>query len=261
MKDPEVRPVAAVERAFSLLEAFRAGDRSLSLSELSRRTQLYKSTILRLSQTLERLGYIARNAAGEYHIGPAALRLGGLYQASMKPEDVIMPVLRRLVALTNESAGFHIRFGDKRLCLYRVDSPHPLRDHFKPGDALPLDRGAGGKALTAFSRPLKNQFADLRTRLVISVSGEIAPDMAGVACPVFDNTGDLVGALTLSGPATRFSKVSVPKFECWLLESACEVTKALGGDVTPFETRIAQIASKAKANRATAGTGAARRRG
>ncbi len=260
MKSTEVKTVAAVERAFSILEAFRAGDVFLSLSELSNRTKLYKSTILRLSQTLERLGYIARNTGGEYHIGPAVFRLGGLYQAAMKPEDVIMPVLRRLVELTNESAGFHIRFGDKRLCLYRVDSPHPLRDHFKPGDALPLERGAGGKVLTSFGKPLKQQFADLRTKVAISASGEIAPDMAGVACPVFDNTGDLVGALTLSGPVTRFSKRTVPKFEYCLLEAAREVTEALGGDVQPFEKRLIQMASKTMAGRGTTRGRTARRR-
>lgn len=243
MRESPGKTVAAVERAFSILDAFKKGDVFLSLSELSKRTGLYKSTILRLILTLEHSGYIAKNALGEYHIGPTVLRLSGLYQAAMKPEEVIMPALRKLVGETSESAGFHIRFGDKRLCLHRVDSPHPLRDHFRPGDAFPLNRGAGGKVLSAFARPYQPAFASLRRKLVISVSGEIAPDMGGVACPVFDASGELFGALTLSGPTTRFNRKTVPRFEDIVLTSARHITEALGGDTTPFD----EVAHRRKA--------------
>ncbi len=44
--------VAAVERAFAILHAFKAGDMSLSLHDLAKRTGMYKSTILRLMATL-----------------------------------------------------------------------------------------------------------------------------------------------------------------------------------------------------------------
>ena len=233
-----VKTVAAVERAFSILDAFKQGDVFLPLSELSRRTGLYKSTILRLVQTMERSGFMARNALGEFHIGPTVLRLGSLYQAAMKPEEVIMPVLRKLVADTGESAGFHIRFGDRRLCLHRVDSPQPLRDHFRPGDALPLNRGAGGKVLSAFALPYLPEHAQLRRKLVVSASGEIAPDMGGVACPVFGNSGELYGALTLSGPTTRFNRRSVPRFEGLVLASARRITEALGGDLMAFDAAM-----------------------
>lgn len=42
------------------------------------------------------------------------------------------------------SASFHVRQGNQRLCLFRVDSPQPIRDHIRAGDLLPLDRGVGG---------------------------------------------------------------------------------------------------------------------
>lgn len=239
MPEKKIKPVAAVERAFLILEAFRSGRLFLSLAELSEKTKLYKSTILRLLQTLERLGYVIRNANGEYHVGPTIFQLGGFYQAAMKPEDVVVPVLRALVAETNESAGFHIRFGNQRLCLYRVDSPHPLRDHFKPGDALPLERGAGGKILTAFTKPYKPQYMTLHEKLVVSASGEIASDMSGVASPSFDSSGDLAGAVTLSGPSTRFNRKSLPHFEECLLQAARKITEALGGDPRPFAKALA----------------------
>src|SRR5690606_35812248 len=66
-------------------------------------------------------------------------------------DRIVMPVLRELVEETGESAAYHIAHGNQRLCLYRVDSPHPIRDHIKAGDVLPLDRGSGGKVLMAFA--------------------------------------------------------------------------------------------------------------
>lgn len=46
--------------------------------------------------------------------------------------------------------AFHVRQGDQRLVLFRVDSPQGLRDHVRAGDLLPLDRGAGGLVLMAY---------------------------------------------------------------------------------------------------------------
>ncbi|MDB5795456.1 MAG: IclR family transcriptional regulator [Noviherbaspirillum sp.] len=231
----ETKSVAAVERAFSVLEAFRDGDALLSLAQLAERTGLYKSTILRLLLTLERLGYIGRTAAGDYHIGPAPLRLGRLYQSTVRPEGVITPALQNLVNKTGESASFHVRLNDRRLCLYRIDSPQIVRDHYMPGDELPLDRGAGGVILTAFSEPFDPAYAKERENLAVISRGSLNADMAGVAAPVFDAEGKIVGALTLSGPATRFGDEAAERFRTLLIDTARQVTTALGGDTRPFD--------------------------
>ena len=50
--------VDAVERALTLLDAFNGGDSALPLKELSQRSGLTKTTILRLAVSLERFGYL-----------------------------------------------------------------------------------------------------------------------------------------------------------------------------------------------------------
>ena len=145
---------AAVDRALSLLGAFRAGDAALSLAELAERTQLYKSTALRLLASLEHAHLLQRLDDGRYALGGEVARLHGIYAASFSLDRVVMPVLRQLVANTGESAAYHVRQGQApnqtRLCLYRVDSPHPVRDHIRAGDVLPLHQGTGGRVLSAF---------------------------------------------------------------------------------------------------------------
>src|SRR5271154_3136016 len=64
--DDDTGGVAAVERALAILDAFEPGEQRLTLAELSRRTTFYKSTILRLAQSLLRHGYLQRLDDGSY---------------------------------------------------------------------------------------------------------------------------------------------------------------------------------------------------
>src|SRR5215469_5119465 len=66
--------VAAVDRALAILGAFRLEDGALTLAELAARTGIYKSTILRLAQSLIRARLLLRLDDGQYRIGPEALR-------------------------------------------------------------------------------------------------------------------------------------------------------------------------------------------
>ena len=68
-----------------------------------------------------------------------------------------VPALRKLVIQTGESAAYHARQGNAHLCLYRVDSPHPVGAHVRAGDVLPPYRGAGRRVLVAFDRGLLEQ--------------------------------------------------------------------------------------------------------
>ena len=227
----EAKTVAAVERALSLLNAFQPGDVFLSLGQLSERTGLYKSTILRLAQSLENHGYLGRDEHQGFHIGPAVLRLAGFYQASLRPEDVIMPALQQLVERTSESAAFQVPAGDRRLCVYRVDSPHRLRDYLRPGDTLPMDRGAAGKVMRAFTQPYDAQYAAWRKKVVLATANETAEGMAALAAPVLDANNQMFGAVVLSGAATRFDKRAVARFEPEVHAAALRITTALGGDI------------------------------
>lgn len=210
---------AAVDRALTLLAAFREGDLSLSLAELASRTRLYKSTVLRLLASLEHARLIQRLDDGSYGLGSEVARLNAVYAASFSLDRIVLPVLRQLVAATRESAAYHVAQGDTRLCLYRVDSPQPVRDHIKAGDVLPLNRGTGGRVLTAFgaghpgvlSAKDKNIYARIREQGYFSTTGDRLAGVAGISAPVFKADGSLAAALTLTMPAERYNERHVQK--------------------------------------------------
>ena len=238
MASTEEKGVATLERALTILATFEASP-TLPLAELSRRTGLYKSTLLRLLATLGKFGYVGQEANGNYHIGVAALYLGGLYQRWGKPAELINPVLTSLVAETGESCSFNVRESSVRVCVYRVDSPQRIRDHVHIGDILPLNKGAVGNILMAFGvEPKAESWALLRTQCFSSTSGEIEADTAAVAAPVFGANDKCAGALAVTGPASRFSNERIQQMRVAVIRAALELSRSFGGATALLEAAL-----------------------
>ncbi|MVW78216.1 IclR family transcriptional regulator [Bordetella sp. 02P26C-1] len=223
--------VAAVDRALSLMAVFQPGDIALSLGDFAERTKLYKSTALRLLASLEHGGWVQRLDDGRYALGGEIARLNAIYAASFSLEKVVVPVLRELVAATGESAAYHVRQGDDRLCLYRVDSPHPVRDHIRAGDLLPLTRGSGGRILTAYDPvlgfadgPDKDLYQRIRADGYFTAVGDRLTEVAGISAPVFFASGTLAAAVTLTAPAHRFDTKHLDA----VLRAAKRLSKVVG---------------------------------
>jgi DNA-binding IclR family transcriptional regulator len=215
--------VAAVDKALALLAAFADDETSVSLSQLAQRTGLYKSALLRLLASLEQAALMQRlppqrgNRESRWRIGPAAVRLNRLYQAAAPTSLLIDQTLHALVGATGESAAFHVVHGRgahaRRLCLQRLDSPQAVRHIVQVGDILPLERGTGGRVLSAFTPELFAQaspadqavLAKVRAQGWAASVGDHLPDVAGISAPVFGPGGaELVGALTLTMPSQRY---------------------------------------------------------
>lgn len=204
---------ASVDKALSLLAAFRLGDEALALGDLAERTQLYKSTVLRVLASLEHARLVQRLNDGRYALGSEIARLYGVYAASFSLDRVVLPVLHELVKQTGESAAYHVRQSDARLCLYRVDSPHPIRDHVHAGEVLPLYRGTGGRVLVAFDEELLSKVPRNERKLYNQIvehgfyatTGDRLSEVAGISVPVFRQDKQLAGALTLTMPVHRYN--------------------------------------------------------
>jgi DNA-binding IclR family transcriptional regulator len=217
--------VATLDRALSILGAFSTDRPTPGLAEIAAHTRISKSTVLRMLASLQHAGLVVRLADGRYALGAAVERLQRVRAASVSIEAVVMPVLQDLAAATGESASYYVRQGDQRLCLLRVDSPRPVRDHLQVGALLPLQRGAAGRVLLAFSGARGTVYAAIRRDGVAVLAGDRTPEIAGVAAPVFDAGGGLAGALSLSMPVQRL----LPSLATPVQQAAERITRLLGG--------------------------------
>jgi DNA-binding IclR family transcriptional regulator len=242
--------VAAVNRALVILGAFTKDDHSLTLAELAERTGYYKSTIMRLIESLKKFNYIRQLSNGAYQVGGQAARIGSIYRRQFRTHDHVPGVLQQIVKDMNESASFYIQDGDARICLHRADSSRPVRDHIVEGDRLSLQDGASGHVLVAFAHNAPNRGGKLgkvRSSFYSASFGERDPETAAIAVPVFGEGNVLQGALSISGPRYRFEALDVESVVHVLWKHARHLTSVFGGDNRIYTQSASPSRDKARA--------------
>ena len=221
--------VTAVVRALRVMEAFRIGERQLPLAELSRRTGLHNTTVLRLARTLASSGFMVQNEGGHWRLGPAAGWLGARYQAGFDINNVVEPTLRELSQTTQESASFYVREGEERACISRVEGPQSVRHHVRIGMRLPLHLGAPGRVILAFSGEPGEAYEAIRRRGYHISMGEREAEVSSVAAPVFGLNWRLLGSMCISGPTARLDEARLEAHARTVMDAANRLSYALAG--------------------------------
>jgi IclR family transcriptional regulator, KDG regulon repressor len=220
-------PRAVVDKAFTVLEAWNHRGEILGSSELARRTGLPKSTSHRLLGVLEAAGLIERLGNG-YQLGDRLHGFSDVLAADYAPDlpEVCLPFLQDLYELTHETVHLAVLDGTDVYIVEKVygHRRNPVRS--RVDGLLPVHTTALGKVLLAYSpnpaqrrvltsgavpEPLRLA-AELRTILRCGVGydrRETHPDVTCVAAPLLDTRGQLVAAISVSGPAERFDPVAI----------------------------------------------------
>lgn len=149
-------PVQSLARGLAILSQFSGGSSSLSLTELSRRTNLHKATVYRFLKTLEMEGYLLYDTqSGLYSIGPAwAVTLFDLGSATVFAE-LLNTDLRALAESSRETVTLGVRQGD---------SVHVVH-------VSPTSRGFIPKMPATRLHPL-NSMWNVHAQIILAFSGE-----------------------------------------------------------------------------------------
>jgi IclR family acetate operon transcriptional repressor len=149
-----VAGVRSIERALAVLTAFSIEEPEQTLSAISDRLALARSTTHRLLGTLERWGFVERGVLpGSYRLGPRAIGLGLVAQRTQLLNPAVQAVLEKLRAETAETIGLSTLVGRKLLMIAKAESEHALRYSLAAGTMAPAHSCAGGKVLLADLSP------------------------------------------------------------------------------------------------------------
>lgn len=241
--------IQAVSHALDLLEQFHGDDvDELGVTELSKRLKLHKNNVFRLLATLESRGYIEQNKATEnYRLGLKSLELGQTFIKKMGLLHQARPVLEELVDESNETAYVAIFKDGYIVYLDVVETRLTVRVVSRVGTRLPSYCTAAGKVHLAYMSDeelesfLPEQGLEAYTPHSITDRDALKKDLTkvaeqgyafdieeldiGVRCvaaPIRDYTRRIVGALSISGPATRFSDERLEKELVPLITRASE---------------------------------------
>src|ERR1700681_2752252 len=232
--DAEDRQRAGVQslgRAFAILEEVARHREGIGLADLSKLVGLHNSTTFHLAKTMVSLGYIRQEKDSKrYRVGRPLFALAASALDEIEMVNVATPVLEDLSRETGESSHFAVRMGDAVVVIARTSGPGAFQLTDRVGVVRPAHSTALGKVILASLRPdqlrrflerveltpsteksiteipvLLREIEEIRRSGIAFDDGEFNPEVRCAAVPVRDFTGQIIGALGISGPVWRLS--------------------------------------------------------
>ena len=202
--------VGVLDKAVGVLAALADGP--MSLVELMTATALPRATAHRLASALEVHGLVRRDPSGRFVLGGRLVELGRLAAGAYPLATGARPVLEALRDQTGESVQLYVPEGDGRRCVVSLQSPHGLRWIVPEGALLPMDKGSAGKVLRG-----EAGWAESVEEREIGV--------CSVSAAVFDPHGNVVAAVSVSGPVERLSRQPGQRFGNAVLAAAANLSQ------------------------------------
>lgn len=247
----EARTVA---KAADVLLCFTAARPEWRISELSRQLGMSKTIVHRLLGTLQRKGFVVRNATDRsFSPGPAVLQLAGAFVGRGDLIAKSQGPMRELAEALGETVMLSVRLGDHRICVHQIESQHALRYTMPSHHPLPLYGGSTGKLLLASlsdpeietylertplrrqaprtivdPRRLRQEVRRIRQRGYAVSVDEGSAGAVGVAAFVHGPGGAVVGALTVTAPKLRMPTRRIPDVAGLVTAHARRISARMG---------------------------------
>jgi DNA-binding IclR family transcriptional regulator len=230
-----VSGIGVVDKSMAILAS--AAQQPRTLAELVDATALPRATAHRLAVALEAHRLLARDADGRFVLGPWVGEL-----AADLPDPLVTaagPVLAWVRDESGESAQLYRRDGAERVCVAAAERTHGLRTTVPVGTRLPLTAGSAAQVICAWSERAsltqvlaaaafqERALADVRRRGWAQSVGQREAGVASVSAPVFGADGELLAALSISGPIERLGRSPGAKFGPVLITAAHRLATTL----------------------------------
>ncbi|MGE4369431.1 MAG: IclR family transcriptional regulator [Burkholderiaceae bacterium] len=235
-----------------LLEAMANSEKSCGVTELASQLALTKSNVHRLLQGLVHQGFARKvPETGRYELTVKLWELGAKVFQRLDLRREALPYMKLLADETQETVHLSILDGTDVLYVEKIDSPQPVRAYTTVGGRAPAQCVATGKAMLAWApeeviAQVAEQLQRYTPRSIVTAqelhrqlqrtrllgyavnTGEWREQVIGVAAPVRDATGAVVGALGISGPAERITDQVISDSVPRLIELAGSISARLG---------------------------------
>ena len=246
--------VRALDRALDILTAFSVRQPELSLTEVATRTDLPKSTALRLLAVLEDRGFVERTPETDhYRVGVQLFEIGSIYIQTLAIESVARPYLLRLAQQCNQTANLGVLSCGEIVHLAVLPPDRPIRFYANVGQRDKAHATGLGKALIAelsdeaLAELVHQHGLERRTRRTIDSlealrlhlaqvraqgyaidDEESSVGLRCVAAPVRDHLNQAIAAISVSGPAFEVRDETLPQLIEAVTDTALAISHRLG---------------------------------
>lgn len=251
-------PLLVLGKISAILDAFTLTRPTLTLGEIREATGMPTSTVQRLVTNLVAQGFLDRED-DSFRIGMKMAYWAAPATRGVAVLDLFSPLLKELRDRTGETVCFFKAEQGYRVCVAMAETRHALRREMHVGAILPLHAGSAGQVLLAWTpelleRLLESPLPPLTEYTITSAeelesavrrtrrdgfsitTGQRDDGASGLSAPIFDSTGGLVGAVTISGPTLRMPRSVCEGWVEDLLATGERMTRLVGGRF-PGETK------------------------
>ncbi|MGB3387873.1 MAG: HTH-type transcriptional regulator BhcR [Pseudaminobacter sp.] len=255
---PEPGSVQSLDRALHIL-AVVAEENGLSLSEIAAKSSVPASTAYRMLTTLESHAMVEFDQTDQlWSIGVGTYRMGSAFLRRRRLIDRARMVMQQLMERTAETANLGVAEDDCVVFVSQVETHEAIRAFFRPGTRTSFHASGIGKAVLAHLDPqrvetivgrtglesytprtlsnmivLARDLSDIRQRGWSVDDEERFPGMRCVAAAIFNEFGEPIGGVSVSGPTVRMTPERVAIVGPVVKEAAAEITRRIGGVAPP----------------------------
>jgi len=250
----------SIDRAVAILDYFNRDHPEAGVREIARFLKLHPSTVGRILATLASSDILTQDeTTHRYKLGSRVLKWGAVYLDNLDLQKETRPYLQSLRDKTNESVSLYVPSGNERVLIERMESNHFIRVIAQVGERMPLYAGSSGKVFLAFLPPEKREefletkrLERLTSQTIMDIDalskelvqirktgyaishGERVEGASSVSAPIFNFRNQIIGAISISGPTTRFSEDRIKEFIDPLVKATQQISQAMG--YAPKET-------------------------
>jgi len=242
-----------VAKAFTILDALASGgEGGTSLKTISRQLGMSKSTAHRYMTTLEELAVVERDDKDHFRLGLKLVELAATFLSDQNLHNVSAPFLHGLAAQTQETVHLAVPFADEVVYIAKVDSSHAIRMASHIGARIPMYCTSLGKVILAHYpadrvEEIMRAGLSARTPHTITSAESLRAELErvraqgyaiddqeneiGVCCvgaPIFDYTSKVIGAISISGPASRMTMERSLELAPLVRDAASGVSRRMG---------------------------------
>lgn len=244
--------VKSLKKALEILECFSLEQPELGITEISSKLNLNKSNVHNIVATFEACGYLEQNAeSGKYRLSLKILQLSHVISRNMNFQFIVHKAVKELAEKIDEIVYFGIPDGENVMYMDGGFPDKVFNVRWVQGMTAPLVCTSIGKAMLAYmdesfidkvlQKPIQ-RFTDYTITDPIEIKEQLRQVKSngysldcmeheyGVKCvgvPVFNHQGNLIGALSTTGPSLRFEDENIIAYVKLLKEKALEIQKVV----------------------------------
>ncbi len=242
--------IQSVAKAIDILRCFGHEHPTLSVTEISHRLDLHKSTVSRLLRTLEQGGLVTcEERTGHYRLGLGLLEMAGLVMEGSNLRTLAQPHLRALAEASGETANLAVLDRENVVNIDQILSPQTIKHVGWIGRRNPLHCTSGGRVFLAFGpearvRRVLTQALPAYTPATLTDPSRLVEELArvrqdgyavareefetgltAIAAPIRNGRDEVIATCSVSGPSFRFSADAIPVRVRQVLQAAARISQ------------------------------------